>query len=164
VAAGGSRCYATFCSDVAPALIVHDATVDLVGREPQTVALESLYLDDGIAYADIRRRLLARVSIPAGAYRSTYRKLRLRDSFDFPEVGVAVAVRGRGDALAVNVALVGIGSRIVVHKTTCAAADIDGIADGVIRDVRPVDTMYFPPGYRKKMAGRMLRACLNELV
>jgi 4-hydroxybenzoyl-CoA reductase subunit beta len=164
VAAGGSRCYATFCSDVAPALIVHDATVELVGREPQTIPLEALYLDDGIAYVDTRKRLLARVSIPAGKYRSAYRKLRMRESFDFPEAGVAVAVRDDSDSVAVNVALVGIGSRVVVHKTTCSPSDLDAVADAVMRDVRPVDTMYFPPGYRKKMAGKMLRQCIDELL
>lgn len=160
VAPGASRCYATFCSDLAPALIVLDATVRLAGESVRTVPLETLYRDDGIGYADTRRSVLAAVEVPRGGYASTYRKLRMRASFDFPEVGVAAAMRGDE----VNVAFVGVGSRVVVRRSRCAPEGLGSFADEIIKDVRPMDTMAFPPGYRKKMAKRLMLECFDELL
>lgn len=165
VAPGGSRCYATFCSDLAPALVVLEAEAHLVGAGGErTVPLESLYLDDGIEYLDVRREILADVTVEERGYRSTYKKLRVRDSFDFPEVGVAVAMRGESTSLSVRVALAGIGSNVLVHRFETSAAGLPDAADAIVKDVRPFDTMFYPPAYRKKMARRMLLQGFDELL
>lgn len=163
VAPGASRCYATFCSDLAPALIVLDATVRVVGDTERTAPLEDIYRDDGIAYTETRRSVLLSVDVSRAGYASTYRKLRMRGSFDFPEVGVAVALRDDGDTLAVNAAVVGVGSRVVVKKARVQPAGMGAFVDGILKDVRPMDTMAFPPGYRKKMAKHLMNECFDEL-
>jgi 4-hydroxybenzoyl-CoA reductase subunit beta len=162
VAPGGGRCFATFCSDVAPALAVHDASVTLAGAKERTVPLEDIYRDDGMDYTDLKREVLTRVDLEDRGYTSTYKKLRIRDGFDFPEVGVAVAVGGGGSG-AVNVAVTGVGPRMFVLKET-APRDLDGLVDRVFKSVRPVDTMFFSPAYRKKMVRRLLRHALDELL
>jgi 4-hydroxybenzoyl-CoA reductase subunit beta len=161
VAPGGGRCFATFCSDVAPALAVHDATVTLSGTKERTAALESIYRDDGMEYFDLDGGLLTSVELEDRGYRSTYKKLRIRDGFDFPEVGVAVAAGG-GDPRALNVAVTGVGPRIFVLKET-VPDDLDDFVNRVFKSVRPVDTMFFSPAYRKKMVRRLLRQALDEL-
>jgi 4-hydroxybenzoyl-CoA reductase subunit beta len=165
VAPGGSRCYATFCSDMAPALVVLEAQARLVGaRGERTVPLESLYLDDGIDYLDVRREILADVTVEESGYRSTYKKLRVRDSFDFPEVGVAVAISGESASLSVRVAMAGIGSNVLVHRFETSEGGLQDAADRIVKDVRPFDTMFYPPAYRKKMARQMLLQGFDELL
>jgi 4-hydroxybenzoyl-CoA reductase subunit beta len=163
VASGASRCYATFCSDLAPALIVLGATVRLLGPQERCVPLETVYRDDGIDYHDLRGSILTEVTVEPDGVSSTYRKVRVRNSFDFPEVGVAVAVRDRGDTLSIRIALTGVGSRVVVRAADCAPDEVADLVDDVFKDVRPVDTMFLSPAYRKKMARRMMMRCFDEL-
>ena len=160
VAPGGGRCFATYCSDVAPALAVHDARVTVAGAQERTVPLENIYRDDGISYLDLDREIITRVDVEEKGYASTYKKLRIRDGFDFPEVGVALAL---GDGGKVNVAVTGVGPRMFVLKDA-AVGEGDGLVERVFKSVRPVDTMFFSPAYRKKMVRRLLRQALDELL
>jgi 4-hydroxybenzoyl-CoA reductase subunit beta len=93
------RCYATFSGDLAPALMVHDAEVEIAGPEGRRRAqIGELYDSGGDG---IRRHRLAAgelivaIHLPASepAGWSSYRKLRVRPAFDFPELGIAVATR-----------------------------------------------------------------------
>ncbi len=98
VATASKRCVAASSTDCAPALMALGARVRLVSsKEEREVALEDLYNNDGIDY--LRRRhdeILTEVMIPAG-WKSTYWKLRRRGAFDFPVLGVGVAVRMAGE-------------------------------------------------------------------
>lgn len=162
VAPGGGRCFATFCSDIAPALAVHDATVTMAGPKERTVALEAIYRNDGMDYTDLRKEVIVRVELEDKGYESTYKKLRIRDGFDFPEVGVAVAL-GEGGKGAVNIAVTGVEPRVFVLKET-GVRDFDGLVQRVFKSVKPVDTMFFSPAYRKKMVRRLLKQALDELL
>jgi len=164
VAPGSGRCFASFCSDIAPALAVLDAKVRVVGEKDETMALENIYLDDGIDYADMRRRILAEVILEDHGYASTYLKLRLRGGFDFPEVGVAVAVREQGNDITANIALTGIGSRIFVLKENVQRPGIPDLIERIYKTIKPVDTMYLSPAYRKKMARRLLVKAFDGLL
>lgn len=164
VAPGSGRCFASFCSDIAPALAVLEAQARVVGANDETVPIESIYHDDGIEYTDMRGRILAAVVLEERGYRSTYHKLRLRGGFDFPEVGVAVAVREDRDNIAANVALTGIGSRIFVAREELPRAGVPDLIERTFKSVKPVDTMFFSPAYRKKMARRLLVKAFDELL
>jgi len=163
VAPGGGRCFATLCSDMAPALIVHNATVTLAGVSQRTVPLEDIYCDDGIEYTDLENEILLSVTLTHKNLRSTYKKLRARDGWDFPETGVAVSMSPEGDKRAVKVAVTGIGPRPFVFRDEVAADELERIADKVFKSIKPVDTMYFPPAYRKKVTRQFVLECLNEL-
>jgi len=164
VAPGGGRCFATFCSDVAPAMVVHGARVTLEGANKRTVPLESIYRDDGIEYTDLRHEILTSVDMVYNDAVSTYKKLRIRDGFDFPEVGVAAAIGADGWPKSVRVAVTGVGPRMFVLDEEADRTDIDGIVERVFKAVKPVDTMFFPPAYRKKMVRRLLGQCFDELL
>jgi len=94
VATASKRCVAVSSTDTAPALIALDAKVKLVSAQGEReVPLAALYNNDGIDYLTRRAdEILTEVSIPAG-WTSSYWKLRRRGSFDFPVLGVGVAVR-----------------------------------------------------------------------
>jgi 4-hydroxybenzoyl-CoA reductase subunit beta len=164
VAPGGGKCFATFCSDLAPALVALGAEVTLAGMVERIVPLEGIYNDDGMAYTNLDREILTRVTIRKRGLVSTYRKLRLRDGFDFPEVGVAVAMKRNGGPAEVNIAVTGAGSSLYVLKEKVAESDLPEVAHRVFKSVRPVDTMFFPPAYRKKMVKRLLLQAFDELL
>ncbi len=166
VAPGGGRCFATFCSDIAPALAVHGARITVSGAKRRTLSLVNIYNDDGIEYIDLDREMITSVEIVDKGLTSTYKKLRIRDGFDFPEVGVAAAVGGDGP-LRLKAAVTGVGPRICVLEEDMAEVDetrIDEFVERVFKAVRPVDTMFFSPAYRKKMVRRLLRQAFDELL
>src|SRR5262249_27851484 len=99
VAPGSDRCWAVSSSDTAPALWALGASARLVGPAgARTVPVSALYRDDGIDYLAKRRdEILTALVLPdADGWDSVYLKLRRRGSFDFPVLGVAVALR-RGE-------------------------------------------------------------------
>jgi len=166
VAPGGGRCFATFCSDIAPALAVHGARITVNGVTRRTLSLERIYNDDGIEYIDLDREIITSVEIVDNGLTSTYKKLRIRDGFDFPEVGVAAAVGG-DRPLRLKAAVTGVGPRICVLEEDVAEVDetrVDEFVQRVFKAVRPVDTMFFSPAYRKKMVRRLLRQAFDELL
>ncbi len=164
VAPGGDRCYAVFCSDLAPALIVHDARVKLAGENDRSIPLEDLYCDDGIQYLDMNREILLEITLPHSSRSSTYRKMRMRGGFDFPEVGVAVAVDQDRDEVNVTIAVTAIGSRVLVVKDRISVTQISDIADHVYKSMKPMDALYLSPAYRKKVARNLIVGALNELL
>ena len=89
-------------SDTAPVLWSLGARVRLAGPDGErTVPIAALYQDDGIQYLAKRPdEILTEILLPpAEGWRSAYLKLRRRGSFDFPVLGVAVALRLDGDVV-----------------------------------------------------------------
>ena len=166
VAPGGGRCFATFCSDVAPALAVHGARVTVTGVARRTLPLDSIYNDDGIEYIDLNREVITSIEIDDKGLKSTYKKLRIRDGFDFPEVGVAAAIGGDGP-FEIKAAVTGVAPRICFLEEKIddeGGTRIDEFVERVFKAARPVDTMFFSPAYRKKMVRRLLRQAFDELL
>lgn len=97
VAPGSSRCLAVNSSDLVPVLLAFDATIHLVGPTgSRAVAIAQFYRDDGrCVLATHPGEIVTKITLPptGAGVRSAYRKLRLRESFDFPLVGFAAVVR-----------------------------------------------------------------------
>src|SRR3989442_15618375 len=99
VAPGSSRCWAVSSSDTAPVLWSLGPRVGLVsGAGERTIPIGDLYRDDGIEYLAKRPdEILAEILLPpADGWASAYLKLRRRGSFDFPVLGVAIALQRDG--------------------------------------------------------------------
>ncbi len=102
VAPGSHRCWAVSSSDTAPVLWSLGAKVRLVGPDGERVIpIAALYQDDGIQYLSKQPgEVVAEIVLPAAdGWRSAYLKLRRRGSFDFPVLGVAVALKMNGDTV-----------------------------------------------------------------
>lgn len=101
-------CFSTYSGDMAPALLVLDASVRIVGPGGlREVPLVALYSGEGRAPLTLGRgEFVTAVVIPGAAARgkSHYEKFSLRGSIDFPIVGAALW-RGEG---AVRVAYTGV--------------------------------------------------------
>ena len=169
-------CYAAYSGDCAPVLLALDASFTIHGfHGPREVKARDFFQPDGIRKNVMERGdLLTRVTLPADAerYRCGYLKLRLRDSYDFPDAGVAVAVRTDGDMvedLQVAVGAVSMTPQMFPKITEPARGErltdglIDQVAAGVAAATQPVRNVMFPPQYRKRMVSVLTRRLLARL-
>ncbi len=101
---GGSGCYIVHPSDTACALVALDAQVEIQGPGgKRTVAVEDFHVlpeDDFLKETVLDdQEILTAVLLPAPAQgqRSSYRKVRARQSWDFAVAGCALALTFEGD-------------------------------------------------------------------
>jgi 4-hydroxybenzoyl-CoA reductase subunit beta len=175
VAPSSPRCWAVSSSDTAPVLVSLDATARLVGPDGErTIPIAQLFRDDGIQYlAKQPAEVLVEIALPpADGVRSTYLKLRRRGSFDFPVLGVAVALRVDGDRVhSARIALGAVGS---MPKEARGAAElltgerltpelIDRVADVAAGPSKPLDNTDLTHPYRKKMTRVFVARALRRL-
>jgi 4-hydroxybenzoyl-CoA reductase subunit beta len=175
VAPGSPRCWAVSSTDLAPALIALGAEVELRSADgPRKLPLADLYRDDGIAYLGKRAdEILTEVRLQgATGWRSTYWKLRRREAFDFPVLGVAAAVKLAADGT-VEAARLVFGA-VASHPVLAEAAErlvggrltddlIAEVADGAFRLAKPLDNTDFHIGWRKRIARAFVSGALREL-
>jgi 4-hydroxybenzoyl-CoA reductase subunit beta len=170
-------CYATFSGDLAPALLVSDAEVELAGPAGRrTIPLDALYNlgGDGIRRLNLTPgELLVAVHLPARARgrRGRYLKLRVRPAYDFPELGVAVAGRWSEDGRVAELRLAVGGADPHPRRFDELTARLEGerlndqrrreLGEEVARRVRPVHNTFLLPDYRKKMVAVYTRRALE---
>jgi 4-hydroxybenzoyl-CoA reductase subunit beta len=175
VAPSSSRCWAVSSSDTAPALWSLGARVGLAGPSGErTVPMAALYRDDGIEYLAKRAdEIVTEIVLPPSeGWCSAYLKLRRRGSFDFPILGVAVALRLDGDVVrearivlgavaslpreALKAAAVLVGQRLTT-------ATIEAAADAAAGPARPLDNTDLTHPYRKKITRVYVARALARL-
>lgn len=101
---GGGRCYIVHPSDTAPPLVALNAVLEIVGpRGRRTLAVADLHV---LPEDDVQRETwlepdeiltAVRIPPPPPSFRSAYRKVRARRSWDFALAGVALALQFDGD-------------------------------------------------------------------
>jgi 4-hydroxybenzoyl-CoA reductase subunit beta len=173
------KCYATFSGDLAPSLMVLDAQAELAGPDGRRrVAVRDLYdaQGDGIKRTRIQPgELPTHVELPNGSSSppsACYRKLRVRPSFDFPELGVAVALREEGGKVgSLRIAMGGLETypRLFDELTSPLVGQpltderVRTLAAEVRRSVRPVHNTFLAPDYRKRMAEVYVRRAVESV-
>ena len=174
VASGGKRCFAAFSGDVAPAMMVHGAEVEIaaVGGS-RGVPLADIYRDDGMDHLALEPgELLATIHLPkATAGASAYEKARVRGSIDFPLAGAAVRLAMAGGKVAeLRIALTGVNPLPLevdgLDKFVDAALDdtaLDEIRELVRRQARPMATTTVRPWYRRRVVGALARRLAARL-
>ncbi len=175
VAPTGNRCHAAFSGDVAPALLVLNATVELVSAQgARRLPLAELYRDDGAAHLQLRSgELLWRIHVPAPAAgsRAAYRKARVRGAIDFPLAGVALSASCEGDRLMqLQVALTGTNSQpiLIDGLQDLLGRPVDdesvaGLGKRVRKQCSPVRTTATAANYRRQVAAALAQRLLREL-
>jgi 4-hydroxybenzoyl-CoA reductase subunit beta len=175
VAPGSSRCWAVSSSDTAPMLWSLGARVRLAGpKGERVIPISALYRDDGIQYlAKQPGEVLTAIELPpAEGWRSTYLKLSRRGAFDFPILGVGVALRMDGSI--VTEAAITLGAVASQPRPTPAAAAllvgerltpelIDRVADAAYKPSKPLDNTDLTHPYRKKMTRVFVARALRQL-
>jgi len=168
------RCYATYSGDLAPVLMVLDASYHLAGPDGRrTVPARGFYGGDGIE-RNIKQptEILTHVTIPPLSRRlmADYLKLRVRDAFDYPMMGVAASLRLEGEAVAeLHVVVNAVDTRpILFEKYTASLAGrrfdepfIEEVSREITARSRPVKNLVLSTAYRKKMVGVYLARILR---
>lgn len=173
VAPGSPRCWAISSADTAPVLVSLRAQVRLIStRGERLIPVQELFRDDGIApYTKAADEILSEVILPpAAGWRSVYLKLRRRGSFDFPILGVAVALRLSDDGAVADARIVlGAVASYPVEATDAAAMLvgqqltpelIDAAATAAARRAKPLDNADLTINYRKQVTPVYIRRAL----
>ncbi len=176
VAPGSDICLAVSSSDTAPILCAYGARLRLASKTGErTTEAKNLYNRDGMRYLTKRPdEILTGITLPPAAarLRSAYRKLRRREAFDFPVLGVAACVRLDRDVVADARIWLGAVSMAPVEATEARAAlvgrpltdeAIEAAARLAYPLAKPVDNTDFALRWRKEMTRFFVREVLREI-
>ena len=177
VAPGSPRCWAISSADTAPVLVSLDAQVRLVGaRGERVIPVRELFRDDGMKpYTRANDEILSEIILPpADGWHSVYVKLRRRGSFDFPILGVAVALRFAGDGTIVDARLTlgAVASHPVEatdavklllgqHLTPELITEVAALAS---KRSKPLDNADLTINYRKQVTPVYIRRALSSFM
>jgi 4-hydroxybenzoyl-CoA reductase subunit beta len=177
VAPGSPRCWAISSADTAPVLVSLGASVRLVSaRGERVIPVHELFRDDGMhPYTKATDEILTEVILPpAAGWQSVYLKLRRRGSFDFPILGVAVALRPAGDGSIADarITLGAVASHPVEAKDAATLLigqhltpeKIDAVATLAAKRAKPLDNADLSMNYRKQLATIYVRRALGHFV
>ena len=151
----GGICYITHPSDTAPALVAYEATAQVAGpKGTRRVPLATFHV---LPTKDVKKETVLRpneivteilLPPPVQGLRSSYRKVRARQSWDFALAGVALALKFNGDRVEkARVVLSGAApvpwrSKEVEEAVTGKRLDADTIAraaEAGVKNAEPLD-------------------------
>lgn len=194
-----SVCYATYSGDLGPLLWALGASVHLMGpKGERRLSMAEFFvppglkssgdgnsahtMDDGEHLDGIGRNgkqadeIIVAVEIPedASRLRVGYRKLRAREALDFPDAGVAIALRvdSKGKLEELRVILGAVSPTPLDYSEVGATLlgtvpddeAIDAFGARLSAAVTPHKNTWFSPKYRRKIVGVYGRRLLRELL
>jgi 4-hydroxybenzoyl-CoA reductase subunit beta len=173
VAPQGQRCHAAFTGDLAPALLVLGAEIEVINAAGRRrIPLDELYAEDGRAHLKLSEDdLLVAVHLPSDPPVSAYAKIRVRGAIDYPLAGVAVALAmDEGTVTCLRIGLTGTNSRPFIISGTgtflghplneTVLREIDRM---VQRQVQPMRTTVVSAQYRRLAAAALARRLTAQL-
>jgi 4-hydroxybenzoyl-CoA reductase subunit beta len=175
VATSSPKCLAVSSTDTAPMLQALGAAVTLVSsRGTRVLPVAELFANDGMRYLTRDRdEIVTAISLPRhDGWRSAYRKLRRRGSFDFPVAAAAVAARLDGpDVVDIRIVLGAVASRPLESQRAAAVLRDRRLTDDLIAEAsaaaadiaKPMDNTDFELVWRKMMVRTLVRDALREI-
>lgn len=178
VVRGGQKCVAAASNDTAPALLVLEADIHVLGpKGTRVIAASDFYTADGIRNTVLEAgELVVRVSIPRRlTRRSAFEKLRRRGAIDFPLLSVAARVdmsaqdASRVEAADVVVSALGarprrIRAATMVRPGTSLDAVVRDIARGAFTECKPLPNVDEDTEWRREMVPQLVEQSLRRLV
>jgi len=176
---GSNNCWATYCGDLAPVLMVLNAAVRISDAAGDTVIpVQQLFSGDGSRPCALETgQVVTEIQLPAPtAYSAAvYLKMRIRKSIDYPLLGVALHLALLSDKKTVgNIALAltavekapimitaaeGLNGKIITDDL------IDELAEAAYKKAHPINNTYgYTPGYRKNMARTYVKAAMHQSI
>ncbi len=167
-------CVATYQGDLAPSLMVLEGTIHIIGPNgPRSLPVEEFFQLDGITRNVLQEgEFVLKVTFPENvANRSgSYKKLRVRESWDFPEAGVASSWIP-GDLSSLRVASTALESIPRSHHEEVDALGnsfskehISQLSEKIMKSIKPVNNTALPPRYRKSMVRVLAKRSLREIL
>lgn len=177
VVKGATKCVAAHSADTPPVLTVLGATLEITGQGGRrTVPVSEFYSSDGVWNRRMEPdELLTSIFVPypEAPSRTSFQKMRLRDSIDFPVVNLAVAVTLDAEARVTGMSMVasalGAYPRRIGKVEETAAGNrltpsvIDAIADQAFRQCHPLANIIVDVEWRRAMVPVLVRRALQEI-
>ncbi len=172
------RCYATYSGELAAAFLVLGADIELLGPEgTRVLPLREFFADEGIVRFKDRREdeIVVAIHLPEQAQelQTNYSKLAIRDSIDFPSLGVALALKihPKGTIERLHLATTAMSSRPEsldeVMQPFLGRRPSPGLADEISDAAKKASVAYrnvpLDPKYRRKMVAVFTRRLLRRL-
>jgi len=167
-------CVATYQGDLAPSLMVLEGIIHIIGPNGQReVPVDEFFQLDGITRNILENgEFVLKVTFPKGVENrvGSYKKLRVRESWDFPEAGVASSwIAGQPSSLRVtSTALESIPRS---HQTEIdslgeefSSSSINPLSEAIMKSIKPVNNTALPPRYRKSMVRVLAKRSLREIL
>ncbi|RJX25737.1 MAG: hypothetical protein C4554_06805, partial [Dethiobacter sp.] len=171
-------CYSTFAADTVPVLISYGARIKLIGQAGERVLpLKEFYTGDGRAPNQILKgnnEILTEIEIPVPEenVRSLYKKYRLRQSIDFPLIGVAVSLNINTEKYCddIYIILTGVGSAPLEAKKAkeellgkkWQPEMVSSAVKAASAEIHPLKTTLVSPRYIREVAGVVINEALQE--
>tara|TARA_B100000927_G_scaffold51364_1_gene38213 strand:+ start:1482 stop:2459 length:978 start_codon:yes stop_codon:yes gene_type:complete len=167
-------CVATYQGDLAPNFMALGAEVTLVGPEGErTIALSEFYQLDGMKKNVLQQgEFMLKVTLPEDSfdYMGSYQKLRVRESWDFPEAGVS-AVWKKGDYSTLKIASTALESIPKNHTEQVSnfisswekGSSLTKLCDAIRKSVKPVNNTALPPNYRRSVVRILTKRALKNI-
>jgi 4-hydroxybenzoyl-CoA reductase subunit beta len=167
-------CYSAYCGDLAPALLVLDATIFLSaadgGRE---IPLENFFSGNGKAPLELGKgEILTQIIIPETAFggSSAYVKFANRESIDFPIVGAAFWMNREKQEY--KVAFTAVDRKPLRARRVEALLNGKPLTEALIaeavelapKEASPVKSSLYSPSYKRNTMGLLLRNCIREAI
>jgi 4-hydroxybenzoyl-CoA reductase subunit beta len=178
VVKGGQRCVAAASNDSAPALLVLDAEIRVIGPQGERrLSVHDFFVADGIKNTALEPdEIVVDVSIASAPSRvSGFDKLRKRGAIDFPLVNAAVRLDLEGDGRvgACELVVSALGARPrKVKAAQKAIGRVPGELSSLLRDAayaecKPLTNIDLESAWRREMVpvvvGRALERALSRL-
>ena len=168
-------CVATYQGDIAPVMMVLGASVHLIGpKGERIIPLSEFYQLDGMKKNVLEKgEFLLKVTLPEDSIQriGSYQKLRVRDSWDFPEAGVAASWLPN-DPLSLRLATTALESipRIhneiseIINQEWVEKESAKSIASLIRKNVKPVNNTALPPNYRRSVVQVLVKRALENMI
>jgi 4-hydroxybenzoyl-CoA reductase subunit beta len=173
----GRKCVAAHSADTPPVLMTLDAEAELASPDgTRRVRVADFFIADGI-HNSVRRRdeivTAIRVPLAAARLRTAFRKVRQRNSIDFPLLNVALAADVAEDEtireLRIVVSALGSRPRVVAGLDKVATGErlnddvIDAVAQRAFQQCHPLTNIIVDPEWRRAMVAVEVRRALREV-
>jgi 4-hydroxybenzoyl-CoA reductase subunit beta len=171
----GKKCVAAHSADTPPVLMTLGAVADVASADGvRTVPVEDFFVADG-KHNTVRRRdeLVQRIRIPlpAPGLRTAYRKVRQRESVDYPLLSIAAAARvapdGRVEGVSLVVSALGSRPRVVSGLDRLAGGSLRDVAEGAAqlahKQCHPLENIIVDPDWRRAMVPVYVRRALEAM-
>jgi 4-hydroxybenzoyl-CoA reductase subunit beta len=169
-------CVATYQADLAAAFIALNATIHLAGAAgARAMPFSEFFKLDGMTRNVLEKgEMVTHITLPddVNEWVGGYQKLRLRETWDFPEAGVAAAWKLKGGRISeLRIATTGCESIPGDHSKLAMEALLEwngkesvvALSEAIRKAVKPVSNTYFPPSYRRKMLRVLARRAMSPL-
>jgi 4-hydroxybenzoyl-CoA reductase subunit beta len=167
-------CVATYQGDLAPSLMVLEGTIHIIGPNgPRSLPVDEFFQLDGITRNVLQEgEFVLKVTFPENVANRTgsYKKLRVRESWDFPEAGVASSWVV-GDPSSLRVASTALESIPRSHReevdalgTSFSKEHVPQLSEAIMKSIKPVNNTALPPRYRKSMVRVLAKRSLREIL